>query len=220
VLSNGAEHWKRYNHGVADAKLSGIYCAAHGLRCSTDVDKTYIHQPGKGFAFHTTEFVNVYIKGWCLTHHGGGIEGNDDPEPTLAAFDCDQGLSSVYPSPIDWPSPYQIYTAPQSKNATADFISGLEHGKTDVKDDCNHSDGCHWWILIRGNGFIYQTQDFIRGYVYGFCSDPSMGTGGGRALHAEQADITCDDGPNGARWALPGSLDSNNTTFWTPKLAG
>lgn len=29
-------------------------------------------------------------------------------------------------------------------------------------------------------------------------------------------DIRCDDGPNGIRYALPGSLDDNNTSFWTP----
>ena len=95
------EYQSGFNHGLADAKVM-VMTNGNG--------NDYIHQPGKGFAFHTTEFVNGYIKGWCLTHHGGGIEGNDDPEPTLAAFDCDQGLSSVYPSPIDWPSPYQIYT--------------------------------------------------------------------------------------------------------------
>jgi hypothetical protein len=37
-------------------------------------DRTYIHQPGKGFAFHTTEFVNGYLHGFCLANHGGGIE--------------------------------------------------------------------------------------------------------------------------------------------------
>ena len=75
-------------------------------------------------------------------------------------------------------------------------------------------DGCHWWILMRGHGFINQTQEFIKGYYYGFCSDPSEAGGGGS--DAEQADIRCDDGPNGVRWALPGSLDHNNTRFWTP----
>jgi hypothetical protein len=110
--------------------------------------------------------------------------------------------------------PPQINTAPIAKNQTAALISGLELGQDDARDTCNHPDGCHWVILMRGNGFINQTQDFIRGYVHGFCSDPSVAGGGGS--DAEQADITCDDGPNGARWALPGSLDGNNTTFWTP----
>jgi hypothetical protein len=61
---------------------------------------------------------------------------------------------------------------------------------------------------------MFQTQEFIRGYVLGFCSTPE--NAGGGETDAEQADIRCDDGPNGARWAEPGSLDGNNTTFWTP----
>lgn len=107
----------------------------------------------------------------------------------------------------------QLYTAPFSKQPEADILSGLAHGAQDAKDSCNHPDGCHWWILMRGHGFINQTQEFIKGYVYGFCSNPTN-IGGGS--DAEQADIRCDDGPNGVRWAEPGSLDDNNTTFWTP----
>ena len=108
----------------------------------------------------------------------------------------------------------QLGTAPHAKDWHADILSGLAHGKADGKDNCYHPDGCHWWILMRGNGFINQTQEFIKGYVHGFCSDPENAGGGGS--DAEQADITCDEGPNGARWATPGSLDSNNTTFWSP----
>lgn len=44
------------------------------------------------------------MKGFCLTNHGGGIDVNDAPEPTLASFDCDEGLGSVYPRPMDWPA--------------------------------------------------------------------------------------------------------------------
>jgi hypothetical protein len=67
---------------------------------------------------------------------------------------------------------------------------------------------------MRGNGFINQTRQFIEGYINGWCSDPKYAGGGGS--DAEQADFNCDDGPNSARWALPGSVDSNNTIFWTP----
>jgi hypothetical protein len=87
-----------FKHGVADANI-GERTGGNG--------NDYIHQPGKGFAFHTTAFVDGYIKGWCSTaniggHGAGGIEPNDDPEPTLASFDCEKGLSSAYPHPMDW----------------------------------------------------------------------------------------------------------------------
>lgn len=92
-----------FKHGLADGKLdSVIYCANAAPGCTYPPDRTYIHQPGNGFDHHTTAFVDGYIKGWCLVHHGGGIESNDDPEPTLASFDCDQGLGSAFPHPSDW----------------------------------------------------------------------------------------------------------------------
>ena len=109
---------------------------------------------------------------------------------------------------------FELKDAPFSKQPTADLLSGLEHGKADVKDGRNHPDELRSVDLMRGHGFINQTQEFIKGYYYGFCSDPSEASGGGS--EAEQADIRCDDGPNGVRWAEPGSLDDNNTTFWTP----
>jgi hypothetical protein len=101
-----------------------------------------------------------------------------------------------------------------SKHPMVDIISGLALGAQDAKDSCVHPDGCHWWILMRGHGFINQTQEFIKGYVHGFWSTPENALGGGS--DAEQADIRCDKGPEGAAWASPGSLDDNNTTYWTP----
>ena len=83
-----------FKHGVADGKIS-IRTAGNG--------NDYIHQPGKGFAFHTTQFVNGYIHGWCLAHDGGGIDVNDDEiPPTVVSFDCDKGLISAYPYTTDW----------------------------------------------------------------------------------------------------------------------
>jgi len=95
-----------YRHGVDDGKLDSIiYCANAAPGCTDPPDKTYIHQPGNGFDHHTTAFVDGYIKGWCLAHHGGGIDVNDDENPpTVASFDCDKGLKSAYPSPSDWPN--------------------------------------------------------------------------------------------------------------------
>ena len=64
----------------------------------------YIHQPGKGFAHHTTAFVDGYIKGWCsISGPGSGIDVNDDEKPpTVVSFDCDKGLISAYPYTTDW----------------------------------------------------------------------------------------------------------------------
>jgi hypothetical protein len=84
-----------FRHGVADGKIDTR---------NDSIDRYYIHQPGQGFADHTTAFVDGYIKGWCLTHHGGGIDANDAPEPTIASFDCDEGLNSASPRPMDWPA--------------------------------------------------------------------------------------------------------------------
>jgi hypothetical protein len=52
-----------FRHGVADVEL-GKLTEWNG--------SIYIHQSGKGFADHTTEFVNVYIHGFCLANGGGG----------------------------------------------------------------------------------------------------------------------------------------------------
>jgi len=40
---------------------------------------------------------------------GSGIDVNDDENPpTVASFDCDKGLISVYPYPSDFPCRLQI----------------------------------------------------------------------------------------------------------------
>jgi hypothetical protein len=95
-----------YKHGVADANVNTT---------DSNVDLYYIHQPGQGFANHTAAFVKGYIEGWCsITGPGSGIDVNDDENPpTVASFDCDKGLISVYPYPNDFPTPPpgQHYTA-------------------------------------------------------------------------------------------------------------
>jgi hypothetical protein len=85
-----------YRHGVIDANHKDPECNCP----STD----YIHQPGKGFAFHTTAFVDGYIKGYCsITGSGSGIDVNDNEDPpTVVSFDCDEGLISAYPYASDW----------------------------------------------------------------------------------------------------------------------
>jgi hypothetical protein len=85
-----------FKHGVADANHKDPECNCP----STD----YIHQPGEGFAHHTTAFVDGYIKGWCSIHTGhSGIDVNDNEDPpTVVSFDCDKGLISAYPYATDW----------------------------------------------------------------------------------------------------------------------
>ena len=67
---------------------------------------------------------------------------------------------------------------------------------------------------MRGHGFINQTQEFIKGYINGFCGDPKYAGGGGS--EAEQETFDCDYGPMSAAWLLPGDPDNNNTTYTTP----
>jgi hypothetical protein len=103
-----AFHTKEFIRGyIAAMCKAGISSAPPG--CHSPPDRTYIHQPGNGFDHHTAAFVDGYIKGWCSAaniggHGAGGIEPNDDPESTLASFDCEKGLSSAYPHPKDLPN--------------------------------------------------------------------------------------------------------------------
>jgi hypothetical protein len=60
-----------FSHGLSDGKL-----ASHGNV------KWYILQPGKGFAFHTQDFKNGYIAGFCKSEPGGGSDADD------ATFSC------------------------------------------------------------------------------------------------------------------------------------
>ncbi|HEY7079698.1 MAG TPA: hypothetical protein VH500_08355 [Nitrososphaeraceae archaeon] len=94
-LERTSDYQSGFKHGVADANINTT---------GSNVDLYYIHQPGKGFADHTTAFVDGYIKGWCsITGPGSGIDVNDDENPpTIASFDCDKGLISAYPYATDW----------------------------------------------------------------------------------------------------------------------
>jgi len=107
-----------------------------------------------------------------------------------------------------------LETAPLSKHPQADILSGLALGAHDSRTYCPQADHCDNWITMRGHGFINQTQDFIKGYVYGFCSNPKFTSGGGS--EAEQAGFDCDQGPDGVWWVLPGDPEDNDTTYTTP----
>jgi hypothetical protein len=103
-----------FRHGVDDVKKSDAYIDCIHTQSSCHEATFYVPQPGNGFDHHTTAFVMGYMKGFCLANGGGGIDVNDDENPpTLASFDCDKGLISVYPYPSDFPPlpPTQHYTA-------------------------------------------------------------------------------------------------------------
>jgi hypothetical protein len=72
--SSGGGYQSRYNHGVCDATATHMY----------------ILQPGKGFQFHSHEFINGYVDGFCSIAGSGASSDADE-----ATFDCDRGFSSA-----------------------------------------------------------------------------------------------------------------------------
>ena len=60
-----------------------------------------------------------------------------------------------------------------SDHPQADFKSGYDHGIAHARDPCNNNANitCHGpaYVWEPGNGFIDQTDDFIDGYIIGFC---------------------------------------------------
>jgi hypothetical protein len=75
-----------------------------------------------------------------------------------------------------------------SNDATASkspYQSGYDHGASDARDDC--SDGCDWYILEPGKGFEFHTQEFIDGYIDGFCNNSPPG----RGSDADEATFNC-----------------------------
>jgi hypothetical protein len=66
---------------------------AHGVvdGASTDDDPWYISQWGNGFAFHSREFINGYINGFCSIPANKNVGSDDD----TAEWDCENGPSSA-----------------------------------------------------------------------------------------------------------------------------
>jgi hypothetical protein len=60
-----------FSHGLSDGKLP-----SHGSV------NWYILQPGKGFAFHTQDFKNGYVAGFCKANPSGGSDADQ------ATFSC------------------------------------------------------------------------------------------------------------------------------------
>jgi len=77
------------------------------------------------------------------------------------------------------------------------YNSGFQHGAADGRDSCQHSDGCHWYILQPGKGFAFHSKEFNQGYVDGLCT---TGHGGS---DADEATFDCpSDNSNGVQGDL------------------
>ncbi len=63
--------------------------------------------------------------------------------------------------------------------------SAVERGVHDAQDSCQHSDGCHWYILGKHKGFGDHSSEFNKNYLKGFCA----ADGGGS--DADQATFSC-----------------------------
>jgi hypothetical protein len=64
-----------FNHGIQDGKLSSV--------------DWYILRPGKGFQFHTWEFVRGYVTGFCSVSPGTSCDADQ------ASWDCAVGPTSA-----------------------------------------------------------------------------------------------------------------------------
>jgi hypothetical protein len=69
-----------FNHGVSDGKDS----------CShLDGCHWYVLESGKGFAFHSWDFVRGYVTGFCRASPGTSSDADQ------ASWDCDKGPDSA-----------------------------------------------------------------------------------------------------------------------------
>lgn len=76
-VGGGSGYQSGYNHGVSDA--------------NTDNPRDwYILQPGKGFEFHTHDFISGYVDGYCSV---AGPHMSSDSDK--AFWDCARGPSSA-----------------------------------------------------------------------------------------------------------------------------
>ena len=89
-----------------------------------------------------------------------------------------------------------------STHPQADYQSGLKWGIYDAKDNNKI------YLLRPGNGFINQTDDFIDGYVIGYCSVVGPKSG----MDQPEADFDCNKGPDSAGWMVGPTIDGNFTS--------
>jgi len=73
---------------LAYAQTAGFQHGVHDAQTS-DIGQWYILQPGQGFAFHTKQIVEDYIRGFCA------ISPNTSSDAEQASLDCAQGPTSA-----------------------------------------------------------------------------------------------------------------------------
>lgn len=89
----GAPHSKNPTSAFQSGYKWGIHDAKDP--CKPDCRNVYILQPGKTFYFHTKEFIQGYMKGFCsVTGPNTGMDENE------ASFDCTTTLKN--PAEADW----------------------------------------------------------------------------------------------------------------------
>ncbi len=201
--------------GAQSAFALTQYQLGHKHGCN-DADKlpgtNYINSIGHEASHHTAQFMNGYHQGFKACAGPDDQDTSDFPDLLKGQHygECEErSVGLVCDILNDTRSTTGgLYDLKLADNPKADFQSGLEYGEADVKASCNHPEGCHWWIRMRGNGFMNQTQEFVRGYSLGFCSNSEFGSIGSVV---DQASFNCDKGPQDARYK-----PMNSSDFWTP----
>ena len=93
-----------------------------------------------------------------------------------------------------------------SKHPQADFKSGYKLGIADASDPCKDPKiPCLAYVWKSSNGFINQTNDFIDGYITGFCKV----AGPDASMDEPEAAFWCKDGPKSADWMIGQTITGN-----------
>ena len=79
-----------FKHGVVDATADNAPDCNDPKVSHPKCKDDYIDQPGKGLFFHSKQFINGYVKGWCSV-----MGPNAGTERVTAIFDCDKDPSSA-----------------------------------------------------------------------------------------------------------------------------
>ena len=99
-----SDYQSGFNHGVSDARQSDT--------------QWYILQPGKGFYFHTRDFVRGYLTGFC------SVDPKASSNTDEATFDCEKG-----PSQSLWMVGNAAYKEGYTQGVTDGHHSIFHHGK-------------------------------------------------------------------------------------------
>jgi hypothetical protein len=89
----GAPHSKNPRTAYQSGYKWGIHDAKDP--CKPDCRNVYIWTPGKTFYFHTKEFIQGYMGGFCSI-----VEVNSAMDENEAAFDCRKAIKD--PESADW----------------------------------------------------------------------------------------------------------------------